>query len=76
MRGEGNASCPSLARNSRSRISLSKRLPGSGNVVDVAVNAFKAYAEDVRSGSFPDDDHSYKMKPEEAEKLKQALAKS
>ena len=47
-----------------------------GNVVDVAVNAFKAYAEDVRSGSFPDDDHSYKMKPEEAEKLKQALAKS
>lgn len=45
-----------------------------GNVVDVAVNAFKAYAEDVRSGNFPDDDHSYKMKPEEAEKLKQALA--
>ncbi len=47
-----------------------------GNVVDVAVNAFKAYAEDVRSGNFPDDDHSYKMKPEETEKLKQALAKS
>lgn len=46
-----------------------------GNVVDVAVNAFKAYAEDVRSGSFPDADHSYKMKPEEAEKLKAALAK-
>lgn len=47
-----------------------------GNVVDVAVNAFKAYAEDVRSGNFPDADHSYKMKPEEAEKLKQALAQS
>ncbi|MFY0611905.1 MAG: 3-methyl-2-oxobutanoate hydroxymethyltransferase [Hyphomicrobiaceae bacterium] len=47
-----------------------------GNVVDVAVNAFKAYAEDVRSGNFPDDDHSYKMKPEEVEKLKQALTKS
>lgn len=46
-----------------------------GNVVDVAVNAFKAYAEDVRSDSFPDADHSYKMKPEEAEKLKAALAK-
>lgn len=45
-----------------------------GNVVEVAVEAFKAYAEDVRSGSFPDDDHSYKMKPEEAEKLRQALA--
>ncbi|MEM7750568.1 MAG: 3-methyl-2-oxobutanoate hydroxymethyltransferase [Pseudomonadota bacterium] len=47
-----------------------------GNVVEVAVDAFKAYAEDVRSGSFPDDDHSYKMKPEEVEKLHQALAKS
>ena len=47
-----------------------------GNVVDVAVNAFKAYAEDVRSGNFPDADHSYQMKPEEAEKLKQALAQS
>ncbi len=47
-----------------------------GNVVDVAVNAFKAYAEDVRSGNFPDADHSYQMKPEEAEKLKQALANS
>ncbi len=47
-----------------------------GNVVEVAVDAFKAYAEDVRSGSFPDDDHSYKMKPEEVEKLHQALSKS
>lgn len=46
-----------------------------GNVVEVAVNAFKAYAEEVRSGSFPDDDHSYKMKPEEVEKLKAALGK-
>ena len=45
-----------------------------GNVVEVAVNAFKAYADEVRSGAFPDDDHSYKMKPEESEKLKQALA--
>jgi 3-methyl-2-oxobutanoate hydroxymethyltransferase len=47
-----------------------------GNVVDVAVNAFKAYADEVRSGTFPDDEHSYKMKPEEAEKLKQILNKS
>ena len=47
-----------------------------GNVVDVAVNAFKAYAEDVRSGNFPDADHSYQMKPEEAEKLQLALAKT
>ncbi len=47
-----------------------------GNVVEVAVNAFKAYADDVRSGAFPDDDHSYKMKPEEVEKLQRALAKA
>ena len=45
-----------------------------GNVVEVAVDAFKAYADDVRSGAFPDADHSYKMKPEESEKLRQALA--
>ena len=46
-----------------------------GNVVEVAVNAFKAYADDVRAGTFPDADHSYKMKPEEAEKLAAALKK-
>jgi 3-methyl-2-oxobutanoate hydroxymethyltransferase len=45
-----------------------------GNVGEVAVNAFKAYAEEVRSGVFPDADHVYKMKPEEAEKLKKAMA--
>ena len=44
-----------------------------GNVVEVAVNAFKAYADDVRSGAFPDDDHSYTLKPEEADKLRRAL---
>ena len=47
-----------------------------GNVVDVAVKAFKDYAEDVRSGAFPDADHSYKMKAEEVEKFTAALAKS
>jgi len=45
-----------------------------GNVVEVAVEAFKAYAADVRSGAFPDDDHTYKMNAEEVAKLKQALA--
>lgn len=45
-----------------------------GNVVDVAVKAFADYAEDVRAGRFPDEDHSYKMKPEEAERLEKALA--
>ena len=47
-----------------------------GNVVDVAVKAFEDYAEDVRSGAFPDSDHSYKMKAEEVEKFMSALAKS
>jgi 3-methyl-2-oxobutanoate hydroxymethyltransferase len=44
-----------------------------GNVVEVAVEAFKAYAADVRSGAFPDDDHTYKMNADEVAKLKQAL---
>ena len=47
-----------------------------GNVVEVAVKAFQAYAEEVRSGAFPDGEHSYKMKPEEAERLAAALAKA
>lgn len=47
-----------------------------GNVVDIAVKAFEDYAEDVRSGAFPDADHSYKMKPEEVEKFKTALAET
>ncbi|MEO1689241.1 MAG: 3-methyl-2-oxobutanoate hydroxymethyltransferase, partial [Pseudomonadota bacterium] len=46
-----------------------------GNVAEVAARAFAAFAEDVRSGAFPDDDHSYAMKPEEAAKLAAALAK-
>ncbi|MEM7190660.1 MAG: 3-methyl-2-oxobutanoate hydroxymethyltransferase [Pseudomonadota bacterium] len=46
-----------------------------GNVAEVATNAFAQYAEEVRAGTFPDADHSYKMKPEEAEKLALHLAK-
>ncbi|CUH88860.1 3-methyl-2-oxobutanoate hydroxymethyltransferase [Phaeobacter sp. CECT 5382] len=34
-----------------------------------ATDAFAAYAEDVRSGRFPDADHSYRMKPEEIERF-------
>ncbi len=45
-----------------------------GNVVDVAVEAFKAYADEVRSGTFPDANHTYEMKVEEAKKLKHALS--
>ncbi len=43
------------------------------NVAEVATQAFAAYAADVRAGTFPDEDHSYKMKPEEAERLAQML---
>jgi len=45
-----------------------------GNVAEVATQAFEAYAEDVRAGTFPDADHSYKMKPDEAEKLAAMLS--
>ncbi|OIQ32912.1 MAG: 3-methyl-2-oxobutanoate hydroxymethyltransferase [Alphaproteobacteria bacterium MedPE-SWcel] len=34
-----------------------------------ATEAFAAYAEDVRSGRFPDANHSYRMKPEEIERF-------
>jgi len=34
-----------------------------------SVEAFRAYAEEVRAGRFPDADHSYHMKPGELERL-------
>ena len=43
------------------------------NMAEIATKAFADYADDVRSGAFPDADHSYKMKPEEAAKLADAL---
>ena len=43
------------------------------NMAEIATRAFADYAEDVRSGAFPDEDHSYQMKPEEAAKLAAAL---
>ena len=43
------------------------------NMAEIATKAFADYAEDVRSGAFPDADHSYTMKPEEAAKLAAAL---
>ena len=46
-----------------------------GNIAEVATKAFADYAADVRAGTFPDDDHSYKMDPQEAQKLAEALAK-
>jgi 3-methyl-2-oxobutanoate hydroxymethyltransferase len=44
------------------------------NISEIAVNALRTYAEEVRSGQFPDGDHSYGMKPEEEDKLKRLLA--
>ena len=44
-----------------------------GNVADVAIEAFQAYVIDVRSGAFPNEDHSYQMNAKEAAKLKEAL---
>lgn len=41
-----------------------------GSIGEVATNA---YADEVRGGAFPDDEHCYRMSPEEAEKLAAAL---
>lgn len=46
-----------------------------GNIAEIATKAFAEYAEEVRAGAFPDEDHTYKMKPEEAEKLARALTR-
>ena len=45
------------------------------NISPVAVDALTQYAAEVRSGQFPDAEHSYSMKPEEVEKLEKALGK-
>lgn len=45
------------------------------NIAEVATQAFADYADDVRSGRFPDAEHSYKMNPEEVKKLKDAQGK-
>lgn len=43
------------------------------NMADTAVKAFAGYADDVRSGAFPDAEHSYQMKPEEVQRLQEML---
>lgn len=45
-----------------------------GNIAEIATKAFQDYAADVRNGTFPDDDHSYSMNPEEIAKLQTMLA--
>ena len=44
-----------------------------GNVGDIAVAAFKNYADEVRKRKFPDNDHSYQMPSEEVSKLSSYL---
>lgn len=39
------------------------------NLTEVAVAGIEAYVRDVKSGAFPDDDHSYSVKDEEFEKF-------
>src|SRR6185436_224521 len=38
-------------------------------ISEIAVEALKRYAAEVREGKFPDADHSYDMKPEEKQEL-------
>ncbi|WP_424987022.1 3-methyl-2-oxobutanoate hydroxymethyltransferase [Microbulbifer sp. S227A] len=45
------------------------------NIAETATRAFADYAADVRAGTFPDAEHSYRMKPQEAERLAALLAK-
>jgi len=40
------------------------------------VEAFQRYAQDVKSGRFPDAEHSYHMKPGEFERLEERLGKT
>ena len=45
------------------------------DLAGIATEAFAAYAADVRAGTFPDEDHTYAMKPEEVARLADLLAK-
>lgn len=44
------------------------------NLADIAVDALSRYAAEVREGRFPDDDHTYGMKPEEQQQFAAMLA--
>jgi 3-methyl-2-oxobutanoate hydroxymethyltransferase len=45
------------------------------NLTEVAVRGLKAYVEDVKSGRFPDDDHSYGVDDKEYEKFLRLVEK-
>lgn len=42
-------------------------------IAEIATEAFAAYAEDVRSGRFPDEEHSYQMQPDEIARFEALL---
>lgn len=43
------------------------------NLTEVAVSGIKQYVSEVKSGTFPDDDHTYAVNPEEYEKFLTAV---
>ena len=43
-------------------------------VREAMVNGVRSYTEDVRSGAFPDEEHSYSIPPEELEEFKRYLS--
>jgi len=47
-----------------------------GDLANVVIEAFKKYAEEVKTGEFPDDEHSYHMKKGEFERLRELLSSS
>jgi len=47
-----------------------------GNLAAAVIEAFKKYADDVKTGKFPDAEHSYRMKKGEFDRLQQLLGSS
>ena len=47
-----------------------------GDLANVIIEAFKKYAEEIKTGKFPDDEHSYHMKKGEFERLQKLLSSS
>ena len=45
-----------------------------GNIAEVATKAIEDFANDVRTGAFPDEEHTYKMNAEEAARFAQMIA--
>jgi len=45
-------------------------------ISDIAVDALKRFAAEVRERKFPDDEHSYGMKPEEEQELARLIARN